>query len=854
LSGEDEENVNQVGGYSEGDWGDGAELRAIRDKFSHFRQLLDRNHQVLEIIGDMEEKSQGDYLFDLNFIRSRMAELREHVKEIIHCLVTLGGEQYEVLSERFTLIDDQIELVFPSNRPVREDAYCRRFASLSRMNSFSVGSKNAQLGEMTSRLGLPVPEGFAITAWAYKRFIDSNDLQTRISEKIGSVDIRSFSELARVSREIIDLINEAQVPSDLAEAIHEGARALSHEGDQPRFSLRSSAVGEDTLFSFAGQYASYLNVPLDQLIRRYREVVAGKFTPQAIYYFLSHSLSESELAMSVGCLTMIDAVAAGVVYSRDPVNPSDNDVLVSSVFGLGKFLVDGTLTPDNFRVTRRGTVIDSQIADKPVKLVMAEGGGTASREVPPEQRRKPSLNDKQLGQLARYAVLLEEHYDSPQDIEWAVDQKGRLSLLQTRPLQVQVLRPEAPLPDLSGAKRLVSGGTTVCHGAGCGKIHHVVSAEDLPAVPEGSVLVATNPFPGLVTVMNKIEALVTRVGGVASHMATIAREYRVPTLTGVVDALDLPQGEIATVDATGAVVYAGRLDRLLDARRPEYRLSAEESIFDILGRVLDLVSPLRLLNPHDEDFKVENCVTVHDITRYAHQKATEEMFLRATDISDKERAGLRLKTSLPVTVHLIYLDRKRRFSGRRGWVKEEEVHSAPMTAFWNGVKQEGWPTPGGGERSLTLTIKGREGRSFSEDSYAILSEEYMILSLRFGYHFATVETMCTESVNRNYIHLQFSHGGSTFDRRARRVRLITRVLREMGFECHSTGDYVGAVLSYKDAAAIAEKLTHLGRLTVMTKQLDMALSSDQVATWYTNDIMKRLGLSSTPMVKKGNDR
>ena len=836
----------RTGKYSEGDWGDGAELRAIRDKFSHFRRLLDHNHQALEILGDMEEKSQGKYLFDLNFIRSRLADLRANVSEIIRCLVTLGGDHYQVLQERFTLIDDQIELVFPSNRPIREDAYCRRFDTLSRMNSYSVGSKNAQLGEMISKLGLPVPQGFAVTAWAYKRFIESNDLQNRISERIDSVDIRSFYDLVRVSGEIVDLIKASTVPNDLAEAIIEHARGLMTKAQEARFSLRSSAIGEDTLFSFAGQYASYLNVRSDQLVRRYREVLAGKFTPQAIYYFLSHSLSESELAMSVGCVAMVDAAAAGVAYSRDPVNPVDDHVLVNAVWGLGKFLVDGTLTPDNFRVSRRGKLIEAQIADKPVHLVMDTHGGTISRPVSPKLRQKPSLTNKQLRNLARYAVLLEEHYACPQDIEWVVDQKGKLLLLQTRPLQVQAIQPGTPLPDLSDAEVLVSGGNTVCHGAGCGRIHHVTSADDLPSVPEGSVLVAPNPFPGLVTVMNKVNALVTRVGGVASHMATIAREYRVPTLTGVPDALNLPAGEIATVDATGAVVYHGRLDELLQARHPEYNLSDEESIFDILGRVLDLVSPLRLLHPDDDDFQVENCVTLHDITRYAHQKATEEMFYRATDIADKERIGLRLKTDVPVTVGLVYLDRGRRASGRRGWVKEEDLGSIPMRAFWNGVKQEGWPQSGGDEHALKLTLKDRGALPFSENSFAALSEEYMILSLRFGYHFATVEALCSDNINKNYINLQFSHGGSTFDRRARRVSLMTTILREMEFECRTKGDFLEATVSYKDAEAMVSKLTRLGRLTIMTKQLDMALSTDQVASWYLNDFLKRLDLVEVP--------
>jgi pyruvate,water dikinase len=169
-----------------------------------------------------------------------------------------------------------------------------------------------------------------------------------------------------------------------------------------------------------------------------------------------------------------------------------------------------------------------------------------------------------------------------------------------------------------------------------------------------------------------------------------------------------------------------------------------------------------------------------------------------------------------------------------------------MRAFWNGVKQEGWPQSGGDEHALKLTLKDRGALPFSENSFAALSEEYMILSLRFGYHFATVEALCSDNINKNYINLQFSHGGSTFDRRARRVSLMTTILREMEFECRTKGDFLEATVSYKDAEAMVSKLTRLGRLTIMTKQLDMALSTDQVASWYLNDFLKRLDLVEVP--------
>ena len=824
-------------------------LGAIREKFMHFHVLLERNHQVLEVISDMEEKDQGEFLFDLNYIRDRITTLREGVREIVECMIAIGGERYRPLQERLELIDSEIEIAFPGNRPIREDAFTRRFEKLGRMHSFSVGSKNAQLGEMKSRLHLPVPAGFAITAWAYKHFIDANDLQRRISKCIESLDIRSFDDLARVSGEIREMVMTSPIPDDLADAIEQSCRELAERSSTNRFSLRSSAIGEDTIFSFAGQYASYLNVRSDELIDSYREVLASKFTPQAIYYFLSHSLSESELAMSVGCVAMIDARAAGVVYTRCPVNPKDDDVLVNSVYGLGKYLVDGTITPDVFRVSRQDRkAVETQISVKPVQCRMSPDGGTVEEKVPKRMQSQPSLSEEQVATLTEYAIRLEEHYGLPQDIEWAINGSGEIYLLQTRPLQVMTVRENAVLPDLSQMETIVTGGTTVCHGAGGGRIHHVASAYDLGGVPDEAVLVATNPFPGLITVMGKINALVTRVGGMASHMATIAREFKIPTLVGVHEAPSLPQGRMVTVDATGTVIYAGEQPELIAAREPEYELLSDESIFDVLGRVLDLISPMRLLNPGDDDFVVGNCVTFHDITRFAHQKAMEEMFYGATDFGGKETVSLELKTDMPLQVNIIYIDRDMKIAEGARMISDDELDSEPMVSFWEGVKAQGWPKTGVAPRAraareaMGTTVTDHTRHEYSENSFAILGREYMVLSLRMGYHFTTVEAMCSPRMSKNYIRMQFNHGGAPLERRARRITLITTILRRMDFECHTKGDFFDGTVSYKDAETIKEKLFLLGRLVLMTKQLDMALSSDGVAEWYTKDFIKQLGL------------
>jgi len=828
------------------------DVQALQKKFSLFLAILDSNNRVLKIISDMEEKSQGEYLFDINYIRSSLSEVRAGVLAIVQEMIALGGGKYAELKNRYDAIDRTLSQVFPENRPVEKDAFTFPLEEVGRDQSWSVGSKSAQLGELKSRLGLPAPEGFAISAWAYKHFIDANDLQSRISDCIGSVDIKHYDDLVRVSDRIRGMVTSGRVPDDLAGAIRESFARLRARVEGPGFALRSSAIGEDTLFSFAGQYATYLNVRESEIVDRYRAVLASKFTPQAIYYYLSHSFSEADLAMGVGCLAMIDSRSSGVVYTRDPVLPQDECHVIYAIYGLGKYLVDGTLMPDVFRVSREdGRTLEASVASKPVRLVLGPDGGTREEAVPASERDLPSLNEEQIRKLAGFARQIEAHYGSPMDIEWAMGPDGEPVLLQARPLRVIEPREAQEEPDVSGLERLLAGGTTVCPGAGCGPVFHLHSTEDLSRVPAGSVLVAPLPFPGLVTVMNKVAALVTQVGSTASHMATLAREYQIPTLVGLEHADRLEAGKPVTVDATGRAVYAGRAAQVFDCRRAASGDVDDTGIYTLLKEVLGNIAPLRLLHPDDPDFRAENCRTFHDITRFVHQMAMEEMFSLGKNVQNKERVGLRLKSDIPLQVHIIYIDQEVDTGKKaRRWVEEDRIDSVPMTAFWNGIRQHGWPTqaPGGelkGFMSVMATKLSTSTRGeFSESSFAVLSKEYMILSLRMGYHFTTVESMCTQVAANNYIRFQCKGGGASIERRTRRIRLFREILSRVGFQFHGTGDFIDAKSAYQNPGTVQHQLTLLGRITMMTKQLDMALSNDSITAWYIQDYLKQLGLDA----------
>jgi len=826
-------------------------LRNVQRRFARFLSLLDANNRVLKLFSDFEEKAQGDFLFDINYIRSTLAEIRDGVTQIIEGMIALGGDEYRGLQDRFSLVDAELTAILTGSRPVPPDDFTISFDQVDRGHGASVGSKNAQLGEIGSRLGLPVPAGFAITAWAYQRFLDANDLQRRIDQCVEGVDFKRYDDLVWISEKIQNLVLASKVPADLEEAIRRGVAQLQSRTGADRFALRSSAIGEDTQVSFAGQYRSLLNVRGEEVVRRYREVLAGKFTPKAIYYQLSHAFRESELAMCVGCISMVDAAASGVVYTRNPVRPADDCLLINAVFGLGQLLVNGTLTPDVFRVSREsGELVESQPARKAVRLVMRPDSGTVIEPIEQARQLDPSLGPDALMRLGRMAMRLEEHYEAPQDIEWALDREGRLFVLQSRPLKL-VERPAASEePDLSGLEAILFGGATVCPGAGCGPVCHASSSADLSGLPEGCVLIAPHPFPGLFAALGRIAALVTEVGGVASHMATLARECGIPTIMGASGAGRIPAGAMVTVDATHAAIYSGAHAQVVRARRRDGEAWKDNELLVQLKRLLAWVAPLNLLHPADPGFAVENCRTLHDITRFCHQKAMQEMLEGASGLGRRESIGLLLKSEIPLPVKVVYLDQDPADHQDKRSIGEDEVESEPMRAFWAGIKAEGWPLPRADVKGLALELGGDRAperkSEFTEDSYAILGREYMIVSLRMGYHFSTIEAMCTDEPNKNFVGLQYKEGGAALDRRLRRLRLITRILEAMGFENLSKGDFLDSRVAYLSRDDALEKLRLIGRLTMMTKQLDMALSNDSITDWYVGDFMRRLGLVARP--------
>jgi pyruvate, water dikinase len=821
-------------------------LEELKNRFNLFRTLLDTNNTILQIIGDMEEKAQGEFLFDYAYIRENLDQLNSSIHEIVDLMIALGGEKYSSLKACVASIDNKLACFLPGGRPVTAGEFTISYDKIKRIHNTIVGSKNAQLGEI-QKLGIRVPQGFAVTAWSYCYFIESNSLQERISKTLSDLNISDHEDLVKASEKTQGMILECKIPDDLKDDILKTFQSeIIEKCDSENYALRSSAIGEDTLYSFAGQYLSFLNLSPDDLFDKYLEILAGKFTPRAIYYHLSHSLEESDMPMSVGCTEMIDAEASGVIYTRNPVDSDDNTISIHSIYGLGSFIVEGIITPDTFNISPENEeIISKDIGYKSHQLILNKPHGTIKVEVDQELQNAQSIDDETIVKLAKIATNIEKHYETPQDIEWAIDRKnGEIVIIQTRPLTTLHHQSDVELPDTSSYEVLASGGSTVCPGAGCGTVKIVRSSNDISTVKNRDIVITTHPLPSLVEVLDKASALVTELGNSASHLAALAREKRVPMLAGIKNATTIHKDrDLVTVDATGGTIFSGRHDDFVKARIPYTNLFDDTAIISLLRTIISVVAPLNLVNPSDPDFRPEKCMTIHDITRFAHQRGIEEIFLHAKDAGHKKRTGDLLKSKIPIPVHILDIDRSR--SNANGY-NDNTIPSIPMKAFWEGMLQVGWPKHMG-ETDKFVAINAKHGGNqrqsqFTENSFAVIHNEYTLLSLRLGFHFTSVEALVSEDPSKNFIKVHYKGGGAAGDRRRRRIKLLKEIFSRMGMSYTVKSDFINSETNNQGKDESLNILRKLGQLTMMTKQLDMALSNDRVAHWYTEDFAKRLDL------------
>ncbi|RTD87673.1 phosphoenolpyruvate synthase [Variovorax atrisoli] len=460
------------------------------------------------------------------------------------------------------------------------------FENLRMTDVEAVGGKNASLGEMISQLpqGVRVPTGFATTAHAFRQFLAHDGLADKISKRLAALNVDDVRALAAAGAEIRAMVEAQPFPADLQKAITEAFATLSAGNPSASFAVRSSATAEDLPdASFAGQQETFLNVVgIDDVLHKMKEVFASLYNDRAISYRVHKGFEHDVVALSAGVQRMVrsDLGAAGVMFTIDTESGFEDVVFITSSYGLGETVVQGAVNPDEFYVHKptlkagKKAVIRRNLGSKLIQMEFATpeekkatGKLVKTTDVKAEQRNRYSLTDAEVEQLAKYALVIEEHYGRPMDIEWGKDgTDGQLYILQARPETVksQQQGKAEQRYKLLGKGTVLAEGRAIGQKIGTGPVRLVHSISEMDQVQAGDVLVTDMTDPNWEPVMKRASAIVTNRGGRTCHAAIIARELGIPAVVGCGDATDLlKDGTLVTVscaEGDTGFIYDGLLE------------------------------------------------------------------------------------------------------------------------------------------------------------------------------------------------------------------------------------------------------------------------------------------------------
>ncbi len=809
---------------------------ALVKRFEHFRGFLLANRDALNQIAALEQLYYAGTPTSKPHIAKYLKNLESSISELLFRLNALGKNRYAMLPKTmhgiFSGITDRADEPFPVSHPPVVPLF-----SLRAGDEVYAGGKACNLGILRHSLAIQVPDGFAVTAGAFTRFIEDNGLRPLLERELGEVDASDLAGGEAACARMRDALLRAPVPPGLAKQILDAYAELeSRTMPGVRVAVRSSAIGEDTAASFAGQYHTELNVTRSGLLDAYRKVLASKYSLRAVTYRLRFGMDDEDTPMCVACIAMVDSAASGVAYTVDPDAPSSGQMRVAAVTGLAELLVSGEVTPDTFFIDRDSFRVNSwQKGNNRRQMIALPGGGTRVTEHSEHGGTSPVLAEDMLRHIREWALRIEEHFGGPQDIEWAEDGSGQLYVLQARPLGVSAGAPEeTPSVDFSGYPVLLENGKAAARGFASGPVHVLQAGKD---VPEGVILVTRSSSPDIAALVERVRGIVAETGSIASHLASVAREFSVPMLVDCPEATKhLHEGEVVTLAADYGMVVAGAPPHLPASAQGARTRFFESPVSRRLRAVLDHISPLNLTDPESADFSPESCRTLHDIIRFAHEKVMRIMFGMAEAASD-DAPAIRLDFNIPMSIYFIDLGE----GLRPGLTTADklapgDIRSVPMRAFWKGLSHPGINWSGAVGLSLRNFSSVMAGGAMAGnatpggDSFVLVARDYMNVSAKFGYHYANIDAYCSEDADQNHVSLQFSGGIGTFVGKTLRLTFLSEVLTHLGYKTTVTGDQLEARLAGAARERMEEVLDQTGRLLAASRLLDVGIPSREAVT------------------------
>ncbi len=817
----------------------------IRKKYEAFLTILEENSHSLDLMTELEKKLLENRLISIPYLRNMVKNLSKSVFSVIENLEHLSGDEYLALNDVYDNIEREIRTILtgskiPAYTPVvipLDDIHCGHIDK--------VGSKMANLGELRNHYTVDVPDGFALTACAYTHFSQYNDLAGKIDRIQANLDVADSRQLLQAEKEIKAVIREAVIPPEIEDAVNTISRDMEKKyGRTMYWAVRSSAIGEDLENSFSGQFSSILNVPTGQILEKYKEVVASKYNARNMLYQRMKDIRPDDVNMSVGVIEMVRPAASGVMYTVEPMRPDSGELVVSAVWGLGQLLVEGVISADMFVLKREPgfPVIKEEVAQKEMCLQWLEEGGVRHDMMSNEKYRRPCLTHEQLQLLAETGLKIEKSFKGPQDIEWCFDQDGNLLIVQTRPLRVLDYAPRRDLNAPVTAPVIAENARTVSGGVGAGKVCRVTDIHETFTFPEGGVLVLKNSSPRFIGALAKSSAVVVETGNRTDHMSSVIRELNVPCLVKIPSIFStLKDGQEVTVDATGGIIYEGRVTELLEAddttvSDTSIDVTQTESHW-LLSRMAEYIFPLHLTDPRVSDFRASACTSWHDILRFCHETALNEIFL----LKEKGKVNTiknvyRIVTDMPFTLFVFDLFGTSVQDGMNNKaIRAEQVKAPPFREFWKGMSASNATGERQTQHMRTRDLSPIMPRTISNEieaedakSYAVITPEYLNLSLNMGYHYLTLDCYIAEDPYSNHVTLTYKGDAADTAGRPLRVLLIAEILQPLGFDVMVKKNYLKAGIKAENRAKLLRIVYESGRMLAVTRLFDVALKDEKM--------------------------
>ena len=793
----------------------------IRKRYANFQELLERDRRCHSLLAELEDIYYNARPVDINRVRSLYRNFSADVLAMVTCLYKLAPGKHKNLIDYYKKFDFYARFALAPPKCTTAPPYILAIDAPFADDRLT-GGKGLHVSQLARDLHLPVPAGFIISTAAFNIFLEKNALRSQIDRRLARTDINSLASLQEVSDTLTGYIMQARIPVRLEKEINDTINTLARQYPGQKFAVRSSAVGEDSSLSFAGQYCSLLNVQPDAILAAYQRVLASKYTPEAILYRIINGLDDEETPMAVIVLVMVEARLSGVVATGNPAAPDNTTTLVHSVCGLGDNLMGGTATATTQEL--------QHVAGKTVITRHSPG------------RSQDELDDEQLRLLADWAERITAYYGEPQEIEWSCDINDTIYLLQSRRLKLDRDKEEIQEPDISKLSLLFQGGATAAPGICRGPVYHLPTTDQLDTIPDGSILVCEVTPPSLVTLLPRLSGVIARYGSTADHFSSVAREFGIPVLVRTEErCLQLKDGELLTLWAEKQSVYQGVVEPAQENNGPRQQ-TRKSPLHRTLKMVIDFTSPLALVDPSSPNFCPENCRSLHDILRFTHEKSVQAMFIQSTDSLLRKPKSVELQSDVPLQVHIIDVGGglAKSVAGKEK-ITIADVCCLPLQSFWQGLSHPGvnWRDRAHFDWQSYDSIALAGGVATKNDaalaSFCLVSPEYLNVNMRFGYHFTLLDSLCGENPDENYILLRFAGGGGNSLGKDLRLSFITKVLAQLNFTCEQTGELLDARLMRYDKNITADRLDQVGRLLGAVRLLDMVLTNENMIASMVED-------------------